>query len=267
QAAASGGPREARTRHPARAFAGPPASRPHQRADLEFPAAAAGAGDSGPGPVDETVARILQHGEDEDRDVVALLAHFIMFSPHAIWPRVSAFGFSLVEAVLLNLNSCQEREVYTAASVLATLAQRIEAGMGAAGSPEFARLCREDIRLIRRLADRLRESWSGEEDIRVGHRQRGPGHFHVRQLPSAGRAGEDQPGPGQGPALGRVGGSVTPTASSPEPCRRYLGQQAAALVVPHPRLVSLSGRLRRIEPSRHPFFSSFVSSWCAGSAE
>jgi len=115
------------------------------------------------GPVDETVARILQHGEDEDRDVVALLAHFIMFSPHAIWPRVSAFGFSLVEAVLLNLNSCQEREVYTAASVLATLAQRVEAGLGAAGSPEFARLCREDVRLIRRLADRLRESRGDEE--------------------------------------------------------------------------------------------------------
>jgi len=121
------------------------------------------------GLVDETVARILQHGEDEDRDVVALLAHFIMFSPHAIWPRVSAFGFALVEAVLLNLDSCQEREVYTAASVLATLAQRLEAGLGAAGSPEFAQLCHKDVRLIRRLADRLRGSWGGEEESDKAH--------------------------------------------------------------------------------------------------
>lgn len=115
------------------------------------------------GLVGEAVAPNLQHGEGEDRDVVALLAHFIMFSPLAVWPRVSAFGFALVEAVLLNLDSCREWEVYTAASVLATLAQRVEAGLGAAGSPEFARLCRGDVKLIRRLADRLRESCGGEE--------------------------------------------------------------------------------------------------------
>jgi len=115
------------------------------------------------GLVDEAVAPNLQHSEDKDRDVVAFLAHFIMFSPLAIWPRVSAFGFALVEAVLLNLDSCQEREVYTAASVLATLAQRIEAGLGAASPPEFAQLCRRDVKLIRRLADRLRESQGGEE--------------------------------------------------------------------------------------------------------
>jgi hypothetical protein len=119
------------------------------------------------GLADETVARILQHGEGEDRDVVAVLAHFIMFSPPTIWPRVSAFGFALVEAVLLNFDSCQEREVYTATSVLATLAQRLEAGLGTASSPEFSQLCRKDVRLIRRLADRLRESCGGEESGNV----------------------------------------------------------------------------------------------------
>jgi len=116
------------------------------------------------GLVDETVARFVQLGEGEDRDVVALLAHLIMFSPPAIWPRVSAFGFALVEAVLLKFDSCQEREVYAATSVLATLAQRIEAGLGTASSPEFAQLCHKDVRLIRRLADRLRERCGGEEE-------------------------------------------------------------------------------------------------------
>lgn len=115
------------------------------------------------GLADETVSRILKHGEDQDRDVVALLAHLIMFSPLAIWPRLSAFGLSLVEAVLLSLDSCQEREVYVAASVLATLAQRLEAGMASTSLPEFARLCQKDARLVTKLADQLRESWCQEE--------------------------------------------------------------------------------------------------------
>jgi hypothetical protein len=116
------------------------------------------------GLVDETMTKILQHGEDQGRDVVALLAHLIMFSPRVVWPRVAAFGFSLVEAVLLNLEKCEEREVYMAASVLATLSQRLEAGMSTTGFPEFQQSCQRDVRLIQRLADRLQQCWDGEGD-------------------------------------------------------------------------------------------------------
>lgn len=94
--------------------------------------------------------------EDSERDVVAVLAHVIMFSPLAIWPRLSAFAFSLVEAALAASERCQEREVYLAASILLTLAQRIEMGAESGGR------CNSnhgmgDRELARRFAMLLRE--------------------------------------------------------------------------------------------------------------
>jgi len=44
----------------------------------------------------------LQGGSrlDGEKDVVAVLVHLLMFSPSALWPRLSAFGFSLADAAL-----------------------------------------------------------------------------------------------------------------------------------------------------------------------
>eukprot|EP00425_Heterocapsa_triquetra_P045342 CAMPEP_0195089316 /NCGR_PEP_ID=MMETSP0448-20130528/28633_1 /TAXON_ID=66468 /ORGANISM="Heterocapsa triquestra, Strain CCMP 448" /LENGTH=275 /DNA_ID=CAMNT_0040123039 /DNA_START=10 /DNA_END=837 /DNA_ORIENTATION=+ len=101
----------------------------------------------------------------EERDVIAVLAHFIMFAPPSIWPRLSAFGFALAETVLANLSACQEREVYLAASVLATLAQRIEEGAsieaaarhgtGPCCEEEMRRRREEDFGPLRRLSGLL----------------------------------------------------------------------------------------------------------------
>mmetsp|Transcript_16652 Transcript_16652/g.35242 ORF Transcript_16652/g.35242 Transcript_16652/m.35242 type:complete len:378 (+) Transcript_16652:127-1260(+) len=101
-------------------------------------------------------------GEDDERDVVALLAHLVMFAPRATWPRVSAFAFCLGEGVLASPRAGEgERGLYLAASVLAALAQRVEAGLGdGAGALSRDDLCRhriEDLEPLCRLTALLRE--------------------------------------------------------------------------------------------------------------
>eukprot|EP00747_Dinoflagellata_sp_TGD_P209291 gnl/TRDRNA2_/TRDRNA2_82680_c0_seq1.p1 gnl/TRDRNA2_/TRDRNA2_82680_c0~~gnl/TRDRNA2_/TRDRNA2_82680_c0_seq1.p1 ORF type:complete len:467 (-),score=67.59 gnl/TRDRNA2_/TRDRNA2_82680_c0_seq1:197-1597(-) len=91
----------------------------------------------------------------DQRDVVAVLVHLIMFVPSQLWPRISAFSFALAEAALRGpscdqdvgaaADACNpwEDRVYLAASLLATIAQRLETsakavvGMGA-GQPAAA---------------------------------------------------------------------------------------------------------------------------------
>lgn len=104
--------------------------------------------------------------EEVEMDAVSVLAHLIMFSPLAIWRRLSAFSFSLVEAALIV--APERQQVYLAASVLASLAQRIEGRLGCAGSEELRQYCTEDLgplsrstTLLREAADTRRKSLAG----------------------------------------------------------------------------------------------------------
>lgn len=96
--------------------------------------------------------------EEVEMDAVSVLAHIIVFSPLAIWRKVSAFGFSLVEATLMDARTNHEQGVYLAASVLSSLAQRIEARIGCAGREELRLYCIEDLGPLRRLTSLMREA-------------------------------------------------------------------------------------------------------------
>jgi hypothetical protein len=60
------------------------------------------------------------------KDVVAVLAHLIMFAPATSWPHISAFAFSLAENALVDRGELLEGKVYLAASILAHVAQRLD---------------------------------------------------------------------------------------------------------------------------------------------
>lgn len=115
------------------------------------------------GLLDASLISFRGDGEEAERDVVSVLAHLIMFAPLDIWPRLAAFSFSLVELALVDTERCQEREVYLAASILYTLAERIErvdvGGADARGA--LARRLEEDRALARRFGGRLREATAG----------------------------------------------------------------------------------------------------------
>lgn len=96
--------------------------------------------------------------EAVEMDAVSVLAHIIVFSPLAIWRRLSAFGFSLVEATLVDSKRNQESEVFLAASVLSSLAQRIEARIGCASRDELRQYCIEDLGPLSRLTSLLRDA-------------------------------------------------------------------------------------------------------------
>lgn len=64
--------------------------------------------------------------EDGQKDVIAVLAHLIMFAPPKSWPRVSAFAFFLAETALTGHDELAEGRVYLAASILVTVAQRLD---------------------------------------------------------------------------------------------------------------------------------------------
>merc|ERR1712137_837174 len=49
------------------------------------------------------------------------------FAPEAAWPHLSSFGFSVAEAALtLSPSSCDDDRAYLAATILVTLAQRLQ---------------------------------------------------------------------------------------------------------------------------------------------
>lgn len=95
--------------------------------------------------------------EDRKKDVVAVLVHVIVFAPLALWPRLSAFAFSLVEACLGTLGCYEEvhLQTYVAASVLAAIAQRIESKISMSNNEEMRRHCLEDLGPLSRLASTL----------------------------------------------------------------------------------------------------------------
>mmetsp|Transcript_20378 Transcript_20378/g.47678 ORF Transcript_20378/g.47678 Transcript_20378/m.47678 type:complete len:394 (-) Transcript_20378:137-1318(-) len=64
--------------------------------------------------------------EDGQKDVIAVLAHLIMFGPPTTWPRLSAFAFSVAESALTEQKELEEGHIYLAASILVTIAQRLE---------------------------------------------------------------------------------------------------------------------------------------------
>lgn len=94
-------------------------------------------------------------GEEEEKDAVAVLAHFIIFAPSSMWRRLSAFSFSLVELVLADLGGCSNGQVYLAASVLAAIAQRVEAKAHGPETEELRIHRTEDLGPLRRLSGRL----------------------------------------------------------------------------------------------------------------
>jgi len=61
---------------------------------------------------------------DGKKDVVAVLAHLLLFAPVAAFPRLSASALAMAEAALQD--SCCEEKVYQAAAVLVSVAQRLE---------------------------------------------------------------------------------------------------------------------------------------------
>lgn len=102
----------------------------------------------------ESVAQAIT---GEERDTVAVLAHVLMFCPAALWPRLSAFGFSLLDASLLQGAEASEEQLYLAGSLLATIALRIEAQLSQnRGGELLLRHIVEDAGPMRRLAAHLR---------------------------------------------------------------------------------------------------------------
>lgn len=95
----------------------------------------------------------------DKRDIVAVLVHVIMFTPATIWPRLSAFGMSLAEACLANLDESQDVQVqiYLAASVITAIAQRIETKAIASSSIQMNRYRLEEIGPLSRLASLLED--------------------------------------------------------------------------------------------------------------
>lgn len=72
-------------------------------------------------------AKTQEEIESKEKDVVAVLLHVLMTCPETLWPRVSCFAFALAEASLPPVQSAScERRLFIAASLLATIAQRIE---------------------------------------------------------------------------------------------------------------------------------------------
>jgi len=96
---------------------------------------------------------------EDKKDIVAVLVHLIMFAPQMIWPRLSAFGFCLVEASLGNLDGHQEAQVqiYLAASVIAAIAQRMEAKASKSSASELHRHYVEELGPLNRLMSLLQE--------------------------------------------------------------------------------------------------------------
>lgn len=101
---------------------------------------------------------------EDKKDIVAVLVHLIMFSPLAIWPRLSAFGFSLAETSLGHLDGHQEvqQQIYLAASVIAALAQRMEVKASIASLEEIHRHYVEELGPLSRLVCLLEEVTEGQ---------------------------------------------------------------------------------------------------------
>jgi len=115
--------------------------------------------------------------EEDEKDVIAVLVHLVMFVPVKTWPRISAFAFALADLALTGAAGSGEGPVYLAASILVTIAQRldgripdaaVEAARAAAGAgsdllaqyPPRPVLMR-DLRPLVSLAARLSEAVVG----------------------------------------------------------------------------------------------------------
>eukprot|EP00440_Ansanella_granifera_P053803 gb/GFBE01058325.1/.p1 GENE.gb/GFBE01058325.1/~~gb/GFBE01058325.1/.p1 ORF type:complete len:394 (+),score=50.96 gb/GFBE01058325.1/:1-1182(+) len=63
------------------------------------------------------------------KDVVAVLAHLLLFTPAAAFPQLSACALAMAEATLQSKSSAEEEKVYLAAAVVVAVAQRIETSL------------------------------------------------------------------------------------------------------------------------------------------
>lgn len=102
--------------------------------------------------------------ESDERDATAVLAHLILFGPAELWPRFLTFGIALAEAALLAAGLC-EAPVYLAASLLTTVAQRIQLRILAPGAEEeLERHLREDMGPLLRLEVLLAEAMGRQKE-------------------------------------------------------------------------------------------------------
>jgi hypothetical protein len=92
------------------------------------------------------------------KDIIAVLVHFIVFTPSEIWPQISAFAFSLAENSLRSLESQHEVQVqdYLAASVLAAIAQRMDMQLTIWRNESCRDHSLRDFVILNRLISRLR---------------------------------------------------------------------------------------------------------------
>lgn len=68
----------------------------------------------------------VEEDQNKQKDVIAVLAHFIMFAPPTTWPRLSAVAFFLAELALTGPEAFEEDRVYLAASIIVTIANRLD---------------------------------------------------------------------------------------------------------------------------------------------
>lgn len=94
---------------------------------------------------------------DEQRDVIAVLAHLLLFASPAIWPRLASFAFALAGLALAERPEPGEDQVYLAASLLVTIAQRLEhrALWEGRDQEEARQVLAQDLGPLLRLANRL----------------------------------------------------------------------------------------------------------------
>lgn len=63
---------------------------------------------------------------DGKKDVVAVLAHLLLFTPEAAWSQLAASAFAMAEVALQGPAGAEEEKVYLAAAVVVSIAQRLE---------------------------------------------------------------------------------------------------------------------------------------------
>lgn len=106
----------------------------------------------------------LTCGPEEQKDIVAVLIHLLVFAPAAAWPLFSAFAFPLAEACLTGDGEYDEWRVFIAASIVVAIAQRLERNFFGVQERKSSQLLGEqpallvDLSLLRRLATLLQDT-------------------------------------------------------------------------------------------------------------
>ncbi|CAE8677705.1 unnamed protein product, partial [Polarella glacialis] len=110
---------------------------------------------------------------DGKKDVVAVLAHLLLFTPEAAWPRLASCALAMAEAALKGPSGREEDKIYLAAAVVVSMAQRldksltgwmpnpdvpVEQAYNVPPVPVLASTLRQDLSCLLRLEDLLAET-------------------------------------------------------------------------------------------------------------